>query len=108
MNFDSITSEINEPMIKKIVLQYQRKRMKEKERYNEKKDNIDFINDNRLRAKNHYENNKDIKKEKYKNDKDFMNARSQYYYYRKINKIDFFKDKYPEKVELLKSRNVIL
>ncbi len=94
--------------IQKILQQYERKREKEKERYQLIKHTEDFKTKNRQRAKMHYENNKNIKKEKYENDKDFLNAKSQYYYYKKTDNLEKFKNKYPHKIELLKTRNLII
>jgi len=91
--------------IKKILIQYEKKRAREKERYLLIKDTEDFKFKNRQRAKNHYEKNKQIKKEKYDLDKEYLNARSQYYYYKKNNKLDIFAEKYPHKITLLKERN---
>ena len=60
-----MTSEINDTeRIQKIVQQYERKRNKEKERYNIIKDTEDFKIKNRQRAKDHYNLNKHIKKER--------------------------------------------
>lgn len=94
--------------IKKILQQYERKRLKEKERYEVIKDTEDFKMKNRQRAKNHYDKNKDIKKDKYAQDKEFLNAKSQYYYYKKHDNLEKFKEKYPHKIEILKSRNLII
>lgn len=105
MNMSEITDS---DRIKKILQQYERKRMKEKERYEVIKHTEDFKTKNRQRAKNHYEKNKNIKKEKYDQDKEFLNAKSQYYYYKKQDNLEKFKNKYPNKIELLKSRNLII
>ena len=52
-------SEINDSdRIKKILIQYEKKRAREKERYLLIKDTEDFKVKNRQRAKNHYEKNK--------------------------------------------------
>ncbi len=92
--------------IKKILQQYERKREKEKERYQVIKHTEDFKLKNRQRAKNHYQKTKDIKKEKYAQDKEFLNAKSQYYYYKKHDNLEKFKEKYPHKIEILNSRNL--
>lgn len=91
--------------IKKILIQYEKKRTREKERYLLIKDTEDFKLKNRQRAKNHYDKNKQIKKDKYDNDKEFLNAKSQFYYYKKNNKLDIFEEKYPHKISILKERN---
>ena len=99
-------SEYSEEHIKNILNQYQRKREKEKERYERIKDTEEFKTQNRERARNHYHINKDKKKEKYDNNKEFMNARSSYYYYKKRDKIELFKEKYPNKVNILMENNI--
>tara|TARA_R110000772_G_C13268930_1_gene436068 strand:- start:1279 stop:1590 length:312 start_codon:yes stop_codon:yes gene_type:complete len=93
--------------IKKILIQYEKKRDREKERYNLIKDTEDFKLKNRKRAKDHYDKNKQIKKDKYANDKEFLSAKSQYHYYKKINKLDKFREKYPQKILLLNERNIM-
>tara|TARA_R110000782_G_C14592298_1_gene389935 strand:+ start:60 stop:371 length:312 start_codon:yes stop_codon:yes gene_type:complete len=99
-------SEINDSArIQKIIQQYETKRAKEKVRYNLIKDTEDFKIKNRQRAKDHYVLNKNIKKEKYESDKEFLSAKSQYNYYKKLDKIDIFKEKYPHKIEILSQRN---
>ena len=92
--------------IARILKQYEKKRAKEKERYQLIKDTEDFKTKNRQRAKNHYEKNKDKKRDNYENNKDFLNARSQYYYYKKTDRLDIFKEKFPHKIEILQSRNI--
>tara|TARA_R110000796_G_C14253148_1_gene398877 strand:- start:202 stop:504 length:303 start_codon:yes stop_codon:yes gene_type:complete len=99
-------TDITDPKIKSIVEQYERKRMKEKERYQRIKETDEFKIKNRERARNHYNKNKEVKKQKYIDNRDFMNARSSYNYYKKINRVEDFKQKYPEKVELLSSLNI--
>ena len=99
-------TDITDPKIKSIVEQYERKRMKEKERYQRIKETDEFKIQNRERARNHYNKNKEVKKQKYIDNRDFMNARSSYNYYKKINRVEDFKQKYPEKVELLSSLNI--
>lgn len=99
--------ELTDIRIQSILKQYERKREKEKERYQRIKDTEEFKNKNRERARNHYQQNKEIKKEKYDNNREFLNARSSFYYYRKIDKLDYFKEKYPDKVKLLNDNNLI-
>jgi len=101
-------NNLTDERIKKIIEQYEKKRNREKERYQLIKDTEEFINQNRERARNHYQNNKDMKKEKYNNDKEFLNCKASFYYYRKINKLDLFKEKHPEKVKVLSDRNIIV
>ena len=100
--------QLSDERIKNIINQYERKRDKEKARYLMIKDTDEFKSKNRERANNHYQNNKDKKKEKYDNNKDFMNSRSSYYYYKKKDKLDLFKEKYPNKVKTLMDNNWII
>ena len=100
--------QLSDERIKSIINQYERKREKEKARYIMLKDTDEFKSKNRERANNHYQNNKDKKKEKYDNNKDFMNSRSSYYYYKKKDKLDLFKEKYPNKVKTLMDNNWII
>jgi len=101
-------SEITDPRIKSIVEAYERKRIKEKERYEIISKTDEYKTQNRARAKIHYEANRDINKDKYISDKVFHNARSSYYYYRKADKLDYFREKYPDKVTILSERGVMV
>lgn len=93
--------DLSEAQIQKILEAYKNKREREKERYEQLKDTEEFKNYNRNKAKLHYENNKDKYKEKYKNKKELMKARNSYYYYKKKDELHKFKEKYPERYELL-------
>jgi|TARA_B110000285_G_scaffold197559_1_gene229310 hypothetical protein len=101
-------TDITDPKIKSIVEQYEKKRVKEKERYERIKETEEFKTQNRERARKHYNNNKEVKKQKYIDNREFMNARSSYYYYKKIDNLETFNLKFPDKVEILKSRNIIV
>jgi hypothetical protein len=101
-------TDITDPKIKSIVEQYEKKRVKEKERYERIKETEEFKTQNRERARKHYNNNKEVKKQKYIDNREFMNARSSYYYYKKIDNLETFILNFPDKVEILKSRNIIV
>lgn len=96
MSFD-----FSEEQIKNILQSYKNKREREKERYNEIKDTEEFKIYNRAKSKKHYENNKDKYKEKYENKKELNLAKNSYYYYKKNNNLEKFKEKYPERFNLL-------
>tara|TARA_R110000822_G_scaffold63736_4_gene156480 strand:+ start:16902 stop:17210 length:309 start_codon:yes stop_codon:yes gene_type:complete len=96
----------SEERIKAIVEAYNIKREREKARYLIIKDSDEFKSKNRERARGHYLLNKDKKKEKYENNKEFLNARSSFYYYRKTDRIQSFKEKFPERVEMLKKSGI--
>tara|TARA_R100001460_G_scaffold76769_2_gene117755 strand:+ start:823 stop:1191 length:369 start_codon:yes stop_codon:yes gene_type:complete len=98
---------LNNSDITKIITQYKKKRDREKKNYHEKlKVDNEWCKKNQKRALDYYNKNKEKNKEKYKNDKDFVNSRSMFQYYKRNNRITEFKDKYPEKYELLKCRGV--
>tara|TARA_R110000803_G_scaffold166162_1_gene229507 strand:+ start:164 stop:472 length:309 start_codon:yes stop_codon:yes gene_type:complete len=99
-------TEISDMRIKSILEQYERKRVREKERYESIKGTEEFKTQNRQRAREHYNLNKESKKTKYENDKDFMNARSSYYYYKRNDDLESFKERYPDKVKVLNDRNI--
>jgi hypothetical protein len=90
--------------VDKLLTAYKRKQQKEKERYDRLKDNPDFVKKNRIRAKNHYDKNKEKKMEKYKSNIDYERAKSSFYYYKKRNNIEAFKSRYPERYELMKDK----
>ena len=99
--------EFNDEEVKKILNNYAKKRNREKMYYTQvKKDDVEYQKLNRERAKKHYENNKEKKKERYENDKEFMKTRQLYYYYKKHDKLEQMKNKYPEKIELLKNKGI--
>jgi len=102
------TMDMSDDMIKKLVQQHKNKLEYYKNKYhNERKHDEIFMQKNRQRAKDHYEKNKILKQEYYQNNKDFLNAKNSYYYYKKRNNIDKFKTKFPEKYKLLMDRNFI-
>jgi len=96
-----------ETEIQNILNLYSKKKEYEKQRYELIKDTDEFKMKNRMRAKNHYDNNKEKKLQKYQDNKDILNAKSSYYYYFKNNKLEKFKEKNIQKYELLKSINFI-
>lgn len=87
--------------IKKIIQSYHNKREREKQNYDKIKDTEEFKSYNRQKVKNWYQENKDKRKQEYQNNKEIKTARSSYYYYKRNNRIDDFKEKYPEKYQLL-------
>lgn len=96
----------DDDQINKIINQYKKTRERERKYYHEvKKTNEDFVNKNRERARNHYETNKEKKKEDYKEKNDFYKCKSLYYYYKRNNKKDSFMEKFPDKVEILTNNN---
>lgn len=102
-----MTSEFTETQINKILTDYKNRRLRDRMRYETIKDNEEFKIKNRQRAKLHYEKNKDKRKEKYIENNDLMKARNSYYYYKKKDKLDDLKTKYPERWQLLLDNNYI-
>ena len=102
----SLTDNYDDEKVQHILKLYKQTREKQKEKYQLIKDTEEFKTQNRQRARNHYQVNKDKKKEKYDTNKEFMNARSSYYYYKKRDKLELFKEKYPNKVNILMENNI--
>ena len=100
--------DYNEEQLTKIVNSYKNKQIKEKERYERIKDTEEYKEDNRHRARIHYEKYKQQKKQHYHENKQFFQARNSYYYYRKKNNLTKFVDKFPERVELLENHGFII
>lgn len=100
--------DYNEEQLNKIINSYKNKREKEKERYERIKDTEEYKEQNRERARIHYEKYKEEKKEHYNNNKEFFQARNSYYYYRKRNNLKKFAEKFPERVELLENHGFII
>ena len=98
---------MNDEQIKNILEQYKQRQERDAKRYEVLKDDPDFIRVNRERAKQHYQKNKDKKLKYYQDNKEFMSAKSSYHYYRRLDRVDFFKEKYPEKVEVLTENNFL-
>jgi len=95
-------SDISDIEIQKIVSMYKSQRQKDKERYEKIKNTEEFKMKNRARAKAHYEKTREIRQQKYINERDTRLAKNSYYYYKRSNNLEVFKEKHPEKYELLK------
>jgi hypothetical protein len=94
--------DLTDEYIQNLVTKHKQKLKYYSDRYhNIKKHDPEYVKSNRNRARLHYEKNKEKKKENYEKNKPFMRARSSYYYYKKLDKIDDFKMKHKEKYELL-------
>lgn len=95
-------SEMSDIEIQKIVSMYKSQREKDKERYEKIKDTDEFKIKNRARAKAHYEKTREIRQKRYLDERDLRLAKNSYYYYKRNNNIQLFKEKHNEKYELLK------
>ena len=88
--------------INKLVRQYNQTREREHKYYHEvKKKDEAFIQKNRERAAAHYSCNKEKHKTAYNENPDFYKHKALYYYYKRNDKVDLFKEKFPEKVQIL-------
>ena len=95
--------DLTAEQIARILTNYKNKRIRENKYYHEvSKNNEEFKNKNRERARNHYNNGyKQIKKQKYNDNKDILKYKSLYNYYKKNDKIDIFKQKHNDKYDKL-------
>tara|TARA_R100001163_G_scaffold65696_1_gene64074 strand:- start:2116 stop:2457 length:342 start_codon:yes stop_codon:yes gene_type:complete len=102
-------SEIyDDAKIQKIIELYKKNRQRDKIKYQKKKDNPDFILQNRLRAKAHYETvYKEKKKDNYENNKELLQSKSLFRYYKKNGKVEAFQKKYPDKYKLLENHGAV-
>tara|TARA_Y100000361_G_C10956662_1_gene236626 strand:- start:189 stop:581 length:393 start_codon:yes stop_codon:yes gene_type:complete len=90
--------------IKKIVTQYKNKRARESKKYHEElKLDPEWRAKNCEKSREFYKNNKEHYKDKYNKNKEYIKIRNLYRYYLNNNKVNDFKNKYPEKYEYLKN-----
>lgn len=100
--------DLSDDMIKRLVDQHKRKLEYYKTKYHsERKHDEVFMEKNRQRSRDYYEVNKTKKKEYYDKNRDFINAKNSYLYYKRIDNIEKFTYKYPKKYQLLIDRNFI-
>ena len=92
---------LSEQEIDHILTQYKLRKEKDQKKYNLNKEKPEFIEKNRQKAKEWYYSNKERRQESYVNNKDFLNARNHFYYYKKKDQIDKFKEKYQDKYNIL-------
>ena len=92
--------------IRKIIDLYKKSRTRDKIRYDKRKTDPTYMEQNRQRSKAHYIKFKDVKKNQYENNKDFRRHRSLFNYYRLNNRVGDFISKYPDRVEFLKEHGV--
>mgnify|MGYP003678939153 CR=1 FL=1 len=93
---------MDEEKINHIIEQYKKKKEREYNNYHTvNKLNDDYMVKNKERAKAHYDLHSDDRKIKYKDNSEFIKARSSYNYYKKTNNLSKFIDKFPERVKIL-------
>lgn len=101
--------EYTEEELQKIIKSYKLKRQREQNYYhNVSKNDENFKIKNRQRAKNHYDSKgKEMKKNNYNQNKEFMQYKSLYNYYKKNNKLEHFKELHPIKYKFLFEKGFI-
>ncbi len=102
--------DLTEEQIQRILTTYKNKKIREQQYYhNVSKHKEEFKIKNRERAKDHYHNKGyNVKrKEKYEMDKKTNQSKGLYYYYKKKDKIEVFKEKHKEKYEILIEKGII-
>ena len=80
-------TDLSDTQINKMVEHYKKQRERDRKRYLKRKENPEWVEKNRQRARAHYQANKEAKKLKYEKNKDFVIARSHYYYYKNNDKL---------------------
>ena len=99
---------MNENNINDTLLKYKNKRNREIKYYNEVlKHNENFKIKNKQNSATWYSNNVDKKKQYYINNKDDLKLKSQFNYYKKNDKLDILKTKYPDKYEKMVDKGLI-
>jgi len=103
-----IDMDYTEEQIKKILESHKNRTIKNKERYDSIKDTDEFKALNRERAKKYYyKGGNEKKKINYNKNRDVINAKQCYSYYKNINKIELFKTRHIDKHKLLTDINFI-
>jgi len=87
-------SDYNDTEIKNILNNYKNARDRQKKYYDSVKDKDEFKIKNRTRAKNYYHGNLE-----------FVKSKNSYNYYKRNNKLEQFKEKCPDKYEILLHEN---
>lgn len=93
--------DLTEEQIETILTRYKNQQQRDKDKYEKVKDSEEFKMKNREKAKLWYDNNKEKRAKKYQDNKDFMSAKNTYYYYKRTDQIDKFKQKHPQKYDIL-------
>lgn len=101
--------DLTAEQIARVLTNYKNKRIRENKYYHEvTKNKEDFKIKNRERAKAHYHNGyKEKKRENYSNNKDVLQMKSLYNYYKRNDKIDIFKEKHEDKFKMLSEKGLI-
>jgi len=94
-------NQLSDVEISRILELYKHQREKDKTKYELRKTDPEFMKKNRERAKKHYELNKDKRVNKYYENKDLQKAKCSYHYYKKKDNMDKFKERFPDRYDLL-------
>ncbi len=94
--------------IKQIIRKYERRVITDREKYQKKKDDPEFIKQNRERASEYYYANKDKKLQEYQDNKALYQAKNILRYWKQHNKdLTQIESKHPEKYKILKDRGLL-
>ena len=94
--------------IQRIITVYKKQRDRDKRRYELRKQDPEFMERNRQRARLYHQKNRQNKKDQYQKNIDFMQSRNLLNYYKKLNRLDDFKSKYPDKIVLLENHGIVV
>lgn len=103
-------SDMNEPsdqQILNLINSFKKKQIREKINYDKRKDDEDFKILNRQRASEYHSKNKDKKRAAYMKNKQRVNYRNLYNYYKRENRLEDFETKHPEKLEYLINHGLV-
>jgi hypothetical protein len=97
---DNYTDE----QLNKLIESHKKILENRKKYYQKVKDKDDFKIKNRARSNEWYKNddNKNKVKQRYEDNKPYLKAKSSYKYYKKNDRLEYFKEKFPERWELIK------
>ena len=87
--------------IHKIIDLYKKSRARDKLKYDKRKSDPVYVEQNRQRSRAYYIKNKESKQNEYAQNQDFRKHRSLFNYYKYNDRLDEFMDKYPDRVTFL-------
>ncbi len=91
--------DLTETQISKILHQYLKKKQYDKDYYQIKKKDKDFAETNRQQSLQYYHKNRDRKIEYQQKNREKYLIINSFNYYKRHNRVDDFKKKYPERFE---------
>jgi len=94
--------------IKQIIRKYERRVITDREKYQKKKDDPEFIKQNRERASAYYYENKDKKLQEYQDNKALYQAKNLLRYWKQHNKdLTQIESKHPANYKILKDKGLL-